>query len=53
MVDTFGHRLAGSKALESTIDWLLAQLSAEGFDNVHSEAAQVSQTQEFSSPGPK
>lgn len=41
MVDTFGNRLAGSEALERTIDWLEAQLKADGFENVHTEPVMV------------
>lgn len=41
LTDTFGHRLSGSAALESAIDWILAQMKADGLTNVHSEPAMV------------
>ena len=42
LTDTFGHRESGSPALDSASDWILSQLKADGFDNVHSEPAMVS-----------
>lgn len=41
LTDTFGHRESGSPALDSATDWILAQLRADGFDNVRSEPAMV------------
>ncbi len=41
MVDTYGHRLSGSQALEDAIDWMLAEMAADGLDNVHGEAVMV------------
>eukprot|EP01137_Pigoraptor_chileana_P032541 Opistho-2@22074 len=40
-VDTFGPRLSGTPALEAAIDNALAQLQADGFDNVHGEEVMV------------
>lgn len=39
--DTFGPRLSGSEALERAIDWALAELSQDGFANVHAEPVMV------------
>ena len=41
LTDTFGHRLSGSQALESAIDWVLAEMKKDGLDNVHGEAVKV------------
>ena len=41
LVDTHGHRLSGSASLETAIDWLVAKLKADGFDNVHTEPVMV------------
>lgn len=41
MTDTFGHRLSGSKSLESAIDWLLAQMKQDGLANVRGEPVMV------------
>ncbi len=41
MTDTFGHRLSGSKSLESAIDWVLAQMKADGLANVRGEPVMV------------
>lgn len=35
--DTFGHRQVGTANLEASIDWVVARLQADGFDNVHKE----------------
>eukprot|EP01136_Pigoraptor_vietnamica_P025174 Opistho-1_new@6957 len=40
-VDTYGPRLSGTPQLEAAIDFALAQLSADGFDNVHGEDVMV------------
>uniref|UniRef100_A0A7E4ZR82 Carboxypeptidase Q n=1 Tax=Panagrellus redivivus TaxID=6233 RepID=A0A7E4ZR82_PANRE len=37
LVDDFGHRHLGSDALEEAIDYTVAKLEADGFDNVHTE----------------
>jgi len=39
--DRFGPRIAGSAALERAIDWILAEMKAEGFENVRSEQVMV------------
>src|SRR5579875_1942053 len=39
--DTFGPRLSGSEALERAIDWALAELTRDGFENVHGEPVMV------------
>ncbi|KAG4069640.1 hypothetical protein HA402_014663 [Bradysia odoriphaga] len=36
-VDTFGARNVGSEALDNGIDYILNWMTAQGFDNVHSE----------------
>jgi carboxypeptidase Q len=41
LTDTFGNRLSGSQALESAIDWVLAEMKKDGLENVHSEAVKV------------
>jgi carboxypeptidase Q len=41
LVDTFGPRLSGSAALESAIDWVLAQMKADGLQNVRGERVLV------------
>jgi carboxypeptidase Q len=41
LTDTFGHRESGSAALDSAIDWVLAQMRADGLENVHGEPAMV------------
>ena len=37
MCDTFGPRFTGSKNLESAIDWCLAEMKHDGFQNVRGE----------------
>ena len=37
MCDTFGPRFTGSKNLESAIDWCLAEMKNDGFQNVRGE----------------
>src|SRR5687768_1378773 len=39
--DTFGHRLSGSAALEAAIDWVLAQMRADGLEGVRGQPAMV------------
>lgn len=41
MTDTYGHRLSGSKALESAIDWTVTTMKADGLDNVRKEKVMV------------
>lgn len=41
MTDTFGNRLSGSESLERTIDWILAQMKADGLQNVRGEKVMV------------
>jgi carboxypeptidase Q len=37
LADTFGHRMPGSESLERAIDWMLAELEADGFENVRGQ----------------
>ena len=39
--DTFGHRLSGSRALESAIDWAVEQMKKDGLENVRKEPVKV------------
>ncbi len=41
MVDTFGHRLSGSKSLEGAIDWSLEVMRSDGLHDVHREEVMV------------
>ncbi len=41
MTDRFGHRLSGSAALEQAIDWVIAQMRADGLANVRGESVMV------------
>ena len=41
LVDRFGHRLSGSASLEAAIDWALAQMRADGLQNVRGEPVMV------------
>ena len=41
MVDTFGNRLSGSKALEDTIAWAVAEMKKDGLENVRLEPVKV------------
>lgn len=41
LTDTFGHRLSGSESLERAIDWILAEMKADGLQNVHGEKVMV------------
>lgn len=40
-IERFGPRMTGSAALERAIDGVLAEMSASGLENVHTEAAPV------------
>lgn len=41
LCDTFGPRFSGTTNLEAAIDWLLVELRADGFENVHGEPVSV------------
>ena len=41
LVDSFGPRLSGSASLEQAIDWILAEMKADGLDNVRGEPVTV------------
>ncbi len=41
LVDRFGHRHSGSASLELAIDWILAQMEADGLENVRGEPVLV------------
>ena len=41
MVDRFGHRLSGSESLERAIDWMLVEMTRDGFANVRGEPVMV------------
>jgi len=42
LTDKFGNRIAGSQALESAIDWIIAEMKRDGLQNVHGEPVTVS-----------
>src|SRR5262245_26150242 len=41
LTDTFGNRISGGENLEKAIDWAVATMKADGFDNVHKEPVMV------------
>jgi carboxypeptidase Q len=41
LVDRFGSRLSGSKALDDAIDWVLAEMRRDGLENVRGEPVMV------------
>ena len=41
LTDTFGPRLSGSESLEDAIDWILAEMEADGLENVRGEPVLV------------
>ncbi|HIN85600.1 MAG TPA: peptidase M28 family protein [Myxococcales bacterium] len=41
LCDDIGHRLSGSPQLDTAIKWAVAALSADGHENVHTEAVMV------------
>lgn len=41
LADTFGARFSGTENLEQAIDWILAEMEADGLDNVHGEEVMV------------
>ena len=59
LTDTFGNRISGSAALERAIDWTLAQMKADGLENVRGEAVMVphwvrgTESAELVTPRPK
>jgi carboxypeptidase Q len=59
LVDKFGSRNSGTVSLERAIDWTLAQMKADGFDNVRGEPVMVphwvrgAESAELVSPRPK
>jgi len=41
LVDEFGPRLSGTRALEESLDWILERMTADGLENVRAEPAMV------------
>jgi carboxypeptidase Q len=41
LADKFGHRFSGSQSLEQAIDWILAEMKKDGFENVRGEPVMV------------
>jgi carboxypeptidase Q len=41
LCDTFGSRLSGTPALERALDWILSELTHDGFENVRGEEVMV------------
>lgn len=41
LVDGFGHRMSGSESLERAIDWIVAEMKRDGFENVRKEPVMV------------
>lgn len=41
LADTFGPRFSGSQNLEDAIDWILAEMQADGLENVRGEEVMV------------
>lgn len=41
LVDGFGPRFSGTPELERAIDWIVAQMQADGLENVHTEPVMV------------
>lgn len=41
LVDRFGPRVSGSVALEQAIDWMMAEMEADGLDNVQADPVLV------------
>nr|MBA2514746.1 M20/M25/M40 family metallo-hydrolase [Solirubrobacterales bacterium] len=41
LTDTFGHRLSGSQALESALDWIIGEMKRDGLENVRGEPVMV------------
>ena len=43
LVDGFGHRHSGSQSLERAMDWIVAEMRKDGFENVRKEPVTVLQ----------
>ena len=41
LADKFGHRFSGSASLENALDWIMAEMKKDGFENVHGEPVNV------------
>lgn len=41
LVDSFGHRLSGSRSLERALDWIIAEMTRDGLENVRGEPVMV------------
>src|SRR5687768_433452 len=41
LTDRFGPRFSGTPNLEQAIDWIVAQMRADGLENVHTEPVMV------------
>jgi carboxypeptidase Q len=41
LVDGFGHRMSGAESLERAIDWILAEMRRDGFENVRKEPVTI------------
>jgi carboxypeptidase Q len=41
LVDGFGHRMTGAPSLERAIDWIVAEMRRDGFENVRKEPVTV------------
>ena len=41
LVDGFGHRMTGSASLEQSLDWIVAEMRRDGFENVRKEPVTV------------
>lgn len=41
LTDRFGNRFSGSQSLEQALDWILAQMKADGLENVHEEPVMI------------
>ena len=41
LADKFGHRFSGSASLEQALDWIMAEMKKDGFENVRGEPVMV------------
>ncbi|MEO7648495.1 MAG: peptidase M28 family protein, partial [Gemmatimonadaceae bacterium] len=41
LTDKFGHRLSGSASLEQALDWIIAEMTRDGLENVRGEPVMV------------